>query len=104
MSGIGVYSSSFSQMDINKHFLRIGYISFKTYWPQGVKIIITLSVLFISCKICNYATKIWDIHTPVEKFGPVLFFLIKEINTFIQEGYIKLDCKYIDNVTNDFYF
>ncbi len=76
------YLSSFSPMDINKHFPPIGYKSL-TFKNELLH-----CVLFIFCKICNYATTIWDIHTPVQKFGPVLIIFIKEINTFIQQGCI----------------
>jgi len=47
-----------------------------------------------------------DMYTTIQKFVCIYVFL-KEMNTFIQQDYIKLiksDSKYIYNVTKDFYF
>ncbi len=43
-------------------------------------------------------------YTRAECLGTARLFFFKEMYTFIQEGCIKLDCKYIDNVTNDLFF
>lgn len=69
MSGIWAYLSSFSQMDINKHFPPIGYKSL-TFKNELLH-----CVLFIFCKICNYGT-----YTLLFKsLGQYLLFSLKKL-------------------------